>query len=341
LDTVDDVVTSRLLSQLAHVELLTPRPQESLDFFTDTIGLYESARAGQSVYLRGWGDYFHHSVVLTEAPDTRLGHIGWRSEGPEALETAVSRIEASGLGEGWVEDNLGHGPAYRYRGPGGHVQEVLWEVERYKAPPELASPFPNRPQRFVPRGIAARHLDHVTVHTRDVMGDVAWYQANLGLRFMEWTTLGDEADTVVFAMLTNNEKSHELGLLFDMTEVPGRLNHLSFWLDSSAELHRAADILLNAGVELEFGPGRHGMGEQEYLYFREPSGIRVELNSGGYRIYQPDWEPVKWVPWQGSNTMYRNLPAPDSMMEGFPHAEGARAARAPGEENPFAMVSVS
>jgi catechol 2,3-dioxygenase len=218
---------------------------------------------------------------------------------------------------------------------------VLWEVERYKAPAELASPFPHRPQRYVPRGIAARHLDHVTVHTRDVMGDVAWYQANLGLRFMEWTTLGDEADTVVFAMLTNNEKSHELGLLFDMTEVPGRLNHLSFWLDSSAELHRAADILLNAGVELEFGPGRHGMGEQEYLYFREPSGIRVELNSGGYRIYQPDWEPVKWVPWQGSNTMYRNLPAPDSMMEGFPHAEAARAPRAPGEENPFAMVSVS
>jgi hypothetical protein len=39
--------------------------------------------------------------------------------------------------------------------------------------------------------------------------------------------------------------------------------------------------------------------------------------------------------------MYRNLPAPDSMMDGFPHAEVARAPRAAGEENPFAMVSVS
>jgi catechol 2,3-dioxygenase len=96
------VVAQRLLSQLAHVELLTPRPQESLDFFTGTIGLHESARAGQSVYLRGWGDYFHHSVVLTEAPDTGVGHIGWRTESPEALEAAVARIEASGLGEGWV-----------------------------------------------------------------------------------------------------------------------------------------------------------------------------------------------------------------------------------------------
>ena len=37
----------------------------------------------------------------------------------------------------------------------------------------------------------------------------------------------------------------------------------------------------------------------------------------------------------------KNLPAPASMMEGFPHAAIARAPRAPGEENPFEMVSVS
>jgi len=335
------MIAQRLISQLAHVEVLTPSPQQTLDFFTDTLGLYESARAGQSVYLRGWGDYFHHSVILTEAPDTGLGHIGWRSEGPDALSAAVERLEASGRGEGWRDADLGHGPAYRFTSPGGHEQEVFWEVERYQAPPELASPFPARPQRFVPRAITARHLDHVTVHTFDVMEDAGWYGEKLGFRFMEWTTLGDEADTAVFAMITNNEKSHELGLLVDMTNVRGRVNHIAFWLDTSDELHRAADILLNAGVEIEFGPGRHGMGEQEYLYFREPGGIRVEVNTGGYRNYQPDWEPVKWVPWQGSNTMWKNLPAPASMMEGFPHAEIARAPRAPGEENPFEMVSVS
>src|SRR5438552_1969721 len=132
------MITQRLVSQLAHVELLIPKPQETLDFFTGTLGLYESARAGQSVHLRGWGDHFHHSLILTEAPDIGLGHIGWRSEGPEALAVAVERLEGSGRGEGWREDDLGHGPAYRFTSPGGHVQEVFWEVERYKAPPELA-----------------------------------------------------------------------------------------------------------------------------------------------------------------------------------------------------------
>jgi catechol 2,3-dioxygenase len=80
---------------------------------------------------------------------------------------------------------------------------------------------------------------------------------------------------------------------------------------------------MEAGGHIEFGPGRHGMGEQTYLYFREPGGVRFEVNSGGYRIYQPDWEPVKWLPGQGSNVMFRNLPMPDSMMEASPPAAGA------------------
>ena len=42
-----------LLSQLAHVELTTPTPQASLEFWTNVVGLEETTRAGQSVYLRG------------------------------------------------------------------------------------------------------------------------------------------------------------------------------------------------------------------------------------------------------------------------------------------------
>src|SRR5919202_810654 len=113
----------RVISQLAHVELLTPDVDESARFFTDIVGLEESGRDGQSVYLRCWGDFFFHSVQLTDAPQPGLGHIGWRAEGPAALERAVGALEAAGAGEAWSDEQKGHGAAYRYRGPGGHVQE--------------------------------------------------------------------------------------------------------------------------------------------------------------------------------------------------------------------------
>lgn len=311
----------RLISQLAHVELLTPKPQDSLDFLTGVMGLEESGQAGQSVYLRCWGDHFHHSVVLTEAPAPGLGHAGWRAEGPEQLQRAVARLEESGQGEGWLEGTLGHGPAYRYRGPGGHLHEIFWEVDRYLAPPEKRSSFPARPQRPPARGVSPRQLDHITMATKDPYGDAVWYRDTLAYRFMEYTGLDEHPDVIVFSMVTTNEKSHDLGLAGDLSEVPGRLHHLAFWADAVEDVLRAADIVMEAGGKLEFGPGKHGMGEQTYLYFREPGGVRLEVNSGGYRNYQPDWETVHWVPAQGSNTMFRNLSMPDSMMEAFPSAD--------------------
>ena len=60
-------MSERLLSQLAHVEVLTPVPEESHRFYRDVVGLEESGREGQSVYLRGWGERFFHSLQLTEA----------------------------------------------------------------------------------------------------------------------------------------------------------------------------------------------------------------------------------------------------------------------------------
>src|SRR5579875_512666 len=325
----------RFISQLAHVELLTPRLEESARFFTDVMGLEESGRDGHSVYLRCWGDFFFHSVQLTEGEQPALGHIAWRSEGPDALERAVARLEQAGAGEGWSEPQRGHGPAFRFRGPGGHLHELFWEVDRFQAPAEQRSTLPARPQRHAPRGVAPRQLDHVTVTTRDPFGDSEWYRDTLGFRFMEYTGLDENPDLVVFSMVTTNEKSHDLGLVIDLSEVPGRLNHLAFWVDAVEDVLRAADVLLEAGVELEFGPGRHGMGEQTFLYFREPGGIRLEVNSGGYRNYQPDWQPVKWVPAQGSNFMYRNAGMPDSMTESFPPAAPAHIPE-PAALNPWA-----
>src|SRR6201987_1483142 len=96
-----------LLSQLAHVELTTPKFEESLKFWTDVVGLEQTAQAGQTAYLRAWGDRFHHTLQLTEGPRVGLGHVGWRAAGPDELESAVERLSAAGAGEGRGGDTLG------------------------------------------------------------------------------------------------------------------------------------------------------------------------------------------------------------------------------------------
>jgi catechol 2,3-dioxygenase len=62
---VQPTVRSFDLAHLAHVELLTPTPVASLRFFVDVLGMTESGRRGDSVYLRGWDDYERHTLKLT------------------------------------------------------------------------------------------------------------------------------------------------------------------------------------------------------------------------------------------------------------------------------------
>jgi len=295
-------MVERLISQLAHVEVITPKIEESAAFYRDVLGLEESERVGQSVYFRGWGEFFHHSLQLTEGPTALIQHIGWRTEGPDELETLVKRLEADGAGIGWQDPVPGHGPAYRFESPGGHVHEVFWEIDRYVAPPEMAPTWPNRPQRYVTRGAGARRIDHVTLNTQDVVRDAEWCQTLLGKRFTEVGRL-DGADLAIAAFPSSTPMSHDLGFVHDRRGAPkgarGRANHVAFWLDSREDILRTADLYHEAGLAIEFGPGRHGVGENFYLYVREPGGMRVELFSGGYMLFSPDLFPMEWKASQG------------------------------------------
>jgi catechol 2,3-dioxygenase len=49
------------VAHLGHIELFTPKLDESLTFFTSVVGLHESGRSGDSVDLRAWGDYEWHT----------------------------------------------------------------------------------------------------------------------------------------------------------------------------------------------------------------------------------------------------------------------------------------
>ena len=156
------------IAHLAHVEMLTPRPDESLRFFVDVMGMTETVRQGDSVYLRGWDDYEHHSLQLTASKSSGLGHYALRAASPQALQRRVEAIEKSGLGTGWKDDNVGHGPAYRFTDPDGHKIEAYYETEWFQPSAELKPALKNQASRYSDRGVGVRRLDHVALLASDV-----------------------------------------------------------------------------------------------------------------------------------------------------------------------------
>ena len=111
------------VSHLGRVELFTPDLPASLRFFVEVLGMDEVERAGDSVYLRAWGDYEKASLQLTAADRPGVGTIAWRTSSEAALERRVTAVEASGRGEGWVSGAAGHGRGYLFSDPDGHRVE--------------------------------------------------------------------------------------------------------------------------------------------------------------------------------------------------------------------------
>jgi catechol 2,3-dioxygenase len=315
----------RPLSTLSHVELRTPSLADSVGFAHDMLGLHVVAEIDNSVYMRCWGDHYSYSLVFTQAAEPGLGHVAFRTWNAEQLEIAVASVEAAGTKGEWKHDSFGHGPAYRFVGPAGHTTELFWEVDRAVAPPGEASIYPELPQRASSHGIGVRMLDHLTVTAPDVKAAMYWHRDVLDFRLMAAVEPAP-GEEWFFGVATNTEKSHDFGFIRDMEGQFGRLHHLAFWAESNQDLVQGAKFLLERGCDIDYGPGQHGIGEQHYLYFRDPVGLRYELNSSGYRNYVPDWEPVIWTPDDGPNNTYRTeIGMPAVHMVTIPPGEAGKS----------------
>ena len=53
-------------------------------------------------------------------------------------------------------------------------------------------------------------------------------------------------------------------------------------------------MITENGIFIEAGPSMHNNSQGFYLYTYEPGGNRVEIYSGSFLVFAPDWEPVTW-----------------------------------------------
>ena len=281
------------LAHLAHLELLTPKPVESLKFFTGVLGMTESAREGNSVYLRAYDDYERYSLKLTAAKLPGMGHVAYRTRSPQALERRAAALKGTEFEFGWGESDLTHGPAFYCRDPDNHRIELYYETQWYEAPPELRPALKNQAQKFPARGVNVRRLDHWNGLAAEIEPNRRFYETYLGFRLTEQIVLDDGSEAAMWMTCTN--KSYDFAFTRDHTGAHARFHHLTYAVNSREEVLLAADICLENGVYIETGPHKHAIQQTFFLYVYEPGGNRVEVaNAGARLILAPDWKPIRW-----------------------------------------------
>jgi len=317
------------IAHLGSVELLTPKPDRSVWYFRDVLGMEVVHTDAGSAYLRGYGDYAATTVKLTAARAPGVGCISWRTASPQALERRAAAINLTGLGLGWSDGDFGRGPTYRFRDPDGHLMAIYYEEQKYRAPDHLRSTLKNLPMKYAGRGVNVRRIDHLALFAKDVAVNRTFAQQLLGFQLREHV-LFDHGKVEIGSWLSPSPVHHQVAYVKDLKGGSGRLHHFSLWVDNREDVLRAADILAENGVFIEAGPSKHNNSQGFYLYSYEPGGNRIEVYTGSYLVFAPDWDVVTWNEQERGMGVYWGGALPESFIAyGTPDVPAPAPAPAP------------
>ena len=280
-----------------HVSIRVLELEPAVKHYRDVFGLIEVARDAQNrVYLKGWDEQDHSSVILREADEAGMDYMGWKVDSPATLKKLAADVEQSGLATdmSWVPagEHPTTGERFRFTVPTGHVMELFAEKGIVgnncgtDGPDINPDPWPDGL-----KGIAATRFDHCLLYGDDLDGTVKLFTEVLGFGIAERVMLAGDKNFMIGAFLSCSNKAHDVA--FIRQPVKGKFHHASFELRSWEQVLRAGDILSRTKTSIDIGPTRHGITRGETIYFFDPSGNRNEVFSGGY-IYYPDKPVITW-----------------------------------------------
>ncbi|MFB4213964.1 VOC family protein [Shouchella sp. JSM 1781072] len=286
----------RTVAHLGHVDITVNKMEQSLWFFTEVMGLVVTEQEGNRAFLRAWQDYDHHTLVLEEGHESKVNRIGWRVSAKESLYLFERVLKEMNMEFQWVDkgSKKAIGEAVHFHSPAGVPIELYWEKELFVTNnPELTSKLPSHPSKYRSYGVSPRRFDHVNIMVNDVKKEQEWWTKFLGVHHRYY--IENSEQTRLGSWLSRTNIAHEIAFMRNANQDGGKFHHLAYYLDSPDELIRAANLMAENGLKIEWGPGKHGTSGAQFIYVFEPSGHRVEIWTGGMLIFSPDWEPIQWT----------------------------------------------
>ena len=278
-----------------HIQIRVMDLAEGVRHYRDVLGLEEMGRDDSGrVYLRGWDERDHHSVILREADSAGMDFMAFKVLDEATLDRLEADLNAYGVNTHRLPagELLETGERVRFEIPSGHQIELY--AHKTFVGSDLGQTDPKPYMDKMDKGIAPMRFDHALLYGPDVLGVLDLFTQVLGFHLAEYVTLPD-SDEKGALWLSCSNKAHDIA--FVIHPEPGKLHHLSFYMESWERVLRAADIMAVNDVPVDIGPTRHGITRGGTIYAWDPSGNRFETFSGGNITY-PDMPAIGWT-WEG------------------------------------------
>jgi catechol 2,3-dioxygenase len=270
-------MTPSLVSGLRSVEIGVPDVAAAEKFYTDTWLLTVAARSASTVYLRGTGAA-HHLLSLTRTEQPELLAVTLNSPSRKEVDALAQSVPANGgsiLRAPGAITEPGGGYGISFRDPQGRIIRAVCEDARHAD----AAVVRERPER----------LAHVVMNSHDTPAAQAFYEKALGFKLSDRTR--------IMAFMRCNTDHHNIAFADADNDC---LNHIAFVMPDLDSVMKGGGRMKDAGHAIQWGPGRHGPGNNLFNYFLGPFDFAIEYTAevsqvdDNYRTGTPDdW---KWPP---------------------------------------------
>ena len=268
------------IAALRSVALTVPDLAQAERFYTEVWRLAVAARGSGWLLLHGSGAD-HHLLALHEQPGPPLiRQVTLRARNAAAL-TAVA--EATPSAGGVVERPIG--PACDRDGDAAGGQSLIVRDPHGRRYEVVHGDSQRSPDQPPPRDMPQR-LAHAVLNSHDVPVAQAFLERALGF------VLADR--TKIMAFMNCDRDHHSLAIGDTDNDA---LNHIAFVVPTLDAVMRGGGRMQDAGHAIEWGPGRHGPGDNAFNYFIDPFGIVIEYTAEVEQIddsYRPRG-PADWT----------------------------------------------
>lgn len=261
--------------RLRSVELEMPQADAAAKFLTESWGLLDAGKRGNTAFMRGTGDH-GYIISTTEAATPGIASVTF----------SASKEEVAGIAERAKAANVAHQPMRVFDEPGkshGFVlQGMEGQIYRFITETEPVAKLPDDRLRPI-------QLTHAVFNTVEREACVSYAEKIFGFRISD--------RTAAMSFVRCNQQHHALAYV---KSEACSLNHLAFEMKDLEAVMLGIGRMRDQSIPLVWGPGRHGPGNNVFGYFVPPFGGVIEYTSeinlvdDNYPVGSP--ENWKWPP---------------------------------------------
>ncbi|MGY3563982.1 catechol 2,3-dioxygenase [Bradyrhizobium sp. USDA 4463] len=251
---------------LHHLHLHSPDPERLAAFYTRALEM-TAERTGDSWQLDGPS----RRLLISEGPAKHLAHAAFAVRDAEGLAGLRAHAQGNDLAPRDIASSL-LADAFGVTDPDGNV--VVFG---------LATEAPNAADRRL-----RAPLQHLTLATRDVQAIEAFYAGKLGFGVSDRVVRED--GKVMTCFMRGNHEHHNLACFYQDRQG---IDHHSYEAGEWDTLRDWCDNLATQGIQLMWGPGRHGPGNNLFIFIEDVDGNWIEISAELEVIHD---RPVKHWP---------------------------------------------